>query len=173
MSGSSGLKKSPSSRASIATTSREPTDSHDSVSQIPIERWDIERYSTFNDNPAACIRFGSFVSLERLIGVDCAFLCVGPGLEAVHLDPRQRLLVIDVASAKKAAETSAQYHALHAGLAGKDHALLLQEWGHKESAYTGIGVESSVPVGRASFLLNLGGPATSIDTACSSSLVAG
>jgi acyl transferase domain-containing protein/acyl carrier protein len=172
MSGSSGLKKSPSSRASIATTSREPTDSHDSVSQIPIERWDIERYSTFNDNPAACIRFGSFVSLERLIGVDCAFLCVGPGLEAVHLDPRQRLLVIDVASAKKAAETSAQYHALHAGLAGKDHALLLQEWGHKESAYTGIGVESSVPVGRASFLLNLGGPATSIDTACSSSLVA-
>ena len=165
------MNTSPSS-VRIVGTSREALEPLDTVSPISSDRWDVERYSTYDDNPSTGIQFGSFVSMGRLVGVDFSFFCVGISLEAVHLDPRQRLLVLDVASTMKAANNDAEHFALHAGLAGKDHALLLEEWGHKENAYTGIGVESSVPVGRASFLLNLRGPAISIDTACSSSLVA-
>lgn len=165
------MNTSPSS-VRIVGTSREALEPLDTVSPISSDRWDVERYSTYDDNPSTGIQFGSFVSMGRLVGVDFSFFCVGISLEAVHLDPRQRLLVVDVASTMKAANNDAEHFALHAGLAGKDHSLLLEEWGHKENAYTGIGVESSVPVGRASFLLNLRGPAISIDTACSSSLVA-
>ncbi|EEH51939.1 uncharacterized protein MICPUCDRAFT_11321, partial [Micromonas pusilla CCMP1545] len=97
--------------------------------------------------------------------------------EAMHLDPRQRVLVADVSAAWTAAATTTAKQrtndvAVFTGVAGKDYALLLKSCGVQIGTFTGTGNEASVTCGRVMFSLGFTGASAAIDTACSSSLVA-
>lgn len=149
----------------------------ESLATIPRERWDADELSR---EPPTGGRFGSFLSLENLTGIDSGVTGVGNASEAIHLDPRQRVLIADVAAMWISAKTLssvkfAQYRStprelttaglsVFTGLAGKDYSLLLSDLGVEIGAYTGTGNESSVACGRLAFILGATGAAVAIDT---------
>ena len=119
--------------------------------------------------------FYSCPYLAALIGVDAAVTGVNTASEALHLDPRQRLLIADVVAiwsstaTATAADTSAAAPiepiapitaaglGVYTGLAGKDYSLLLSQRGVDVGAFTGTGNESSVACGRVAYLLGATG----------------
>ena len=150
----------------------------DCVSEIPMERWDVDVY--YHEDSEApgkmMVRHGSFV-----LGADqfdASFFELNL-LEAKAMDPQQRLLLEVV------------YHSFHVSgfdkrsLMGMDAAVAVgqcnNDWGHmslsghvsqKIGSYTGLAVSPSLSSNRVSYLLGLLGPSATVDTACSSSLVA-
>ena len=112
---------------------------------------------------------------------DAGVTGVNTASEALHLDPRQRLLIADVvaiwsstatataaattastsASATSAAAPIAPITAaglgVYTGLAGKDYSLLLSQRCVDIGAFTGTGNESSVACGRVAYLLGATG----------------
>jgi acyl transferase domain-containing protein/NADPH-dependent curcumin reductase CurA/acyl carrier protein len=149
-------------------------DGVDAVTEVPPERWDIDR--VYDPNPDAVgkmsTRSGGFVrDIDRF---DAAFFGIS-AREATSLDPQQRLLLETSWEALERAgiapdrlegtDTSVfvgltynEYAALGGGLDSLD-------------GYVGTGNTSSVASGRISYVLGLQGPSMTVDTACSSSLV--
>ncbi|CAE7603351.1 orfB [Symbiodinium sp. CCMP2456] len=150
----------------------------DCVSEIPMERWDVDVY--YHEDSEApgkmMVRHGSFV-----LGADqfdASFFELNL-MEAKAMDPQQRLLLEVV------------YHSFHVSgfdkrsLMGIDAAVAVgqcnNDWGHmslsghvsqKIGSYTGLAASPSLSSNRVSYLLGLQGPSATVDTACSSSLVA-
>ena len=150
----------------------------DAVTEVPPQRWDVERY--YDPNPDAVgksyTRWGSFVDdVDRF---DAPFFGISPR-EAVSMDPQQRLLLevswealerAGVAPSSLAGSRTAVYIGITTG----DYSGLMNEargLGNGD-AYTPSGTAHSVAAGRLSYFLGLHGPNVAIDTACSSSLVA-
>jgi 3-oxoacyl-(acyl-carrier-protein) synthase len=149
------------------------------VSDIPRERWRIERFCSDNDLAAAksYAHRGHFIDWDYK-GFDAGFFHFAPR-EVESLDPQQRLL-LEVA-----------WEALeHAGLdptrlAGSevgvymggftlDHMLnQLGSGGRSEiGAHSAAGATLTMLSNRISYAFDFHGPSITIDTACSSSLVA-
>ncbi|WP_175038004.1 type I polyketide synthase, partial [Burkholderia contaminans] len=148
---------------------------HDAVTEVPGERWDIDRY--YDPDPSTpgkmATRHGAF--LERVDQFDAAFFGIAPR-EATYLDPQQRLL-LEVAwealeNAHLAPERFRQSATgVYVGITCFDHAIQVSNASMPSSSYAGTGSALNMAAGRLSFVLGLTGPSMAIDTACSSSLV--
>ena len=150
----------------------------DAISDVPADRWDMERY--YDANPDAegkmYVKQGGF--LRDVSRFDAAFFGVSPR-EAVSLDPQQRLLLEvtweALENAAIAPETlMGRRGGVFIGISSADYALLHAKTADpsRVDAYFGTGNAMSTAAGRLSYTLGLQGPCMSVDTACSSSLVA-
>ena len=150
----------------------------DASSEVPIERWDMNKYYADSIMPGKIISKKSCFLNIPIDEFDANFFGISPR-EAEFLDPQQRLLLevtwealvnagIMPASLKK------KNCGVFLGICTHDYAVLLQERIEDEAidAFAGTGTALSTASGRISYLLGIIGPSLSIDTACSSSLVA-
>jgi phthiocerol/phenolphthiocerol synthesis type-I polyketide synthase D len=152
------------------------TNGEDAISQIPADRWDVERF--YDPDPFApgrmTSKWGGF--LADVTGFDADFFGISPR-EAEAMDPQQRLLlevawealehsgiVPDRLSGTRTAVMAGVYYTEYqnASVANPDGI----------DAYCATGNAHSITVGRIAYSLGLRGPAVAVDTACSSSLVA-
>ena len=149
----------------------------DSITEIPEERWDANRYYEPLDRPSAIdSRWGGF--LAHADKFDPQFFHVSPR-EAELMDPQERLFL---QTAWEALEDAGYTRETIRGkcVGGKDLGVFAGVmWGDYQ--FFGADLESSKGQpgswfssisNRVSFFLNAKGPSLSMDTACSSSLVA-
>jgi acyl transferase domain-containing protein len=151
----------------------------DAISEIPKQRWDIEKLydSNFSKVGKMNTRRGGF--LKNIDKFDADFFGVSPR-EAERVDPQQRLVLEVVWKALENANIAADtldntLSGVFMGIARSDYALKLsnnQKYLESLSAYDGTGNSLGVAANRLSYTLNLKGPSLSIETGCSSSLVA-
>ncbi|MDT5014795.1 MAG: hypothetical protein QOD39_955, partial [Mycobacterium sp.] len=150
----------------------------DAVSEIPRDRWDVDKY--FDADPDAA---GKIVSrragfIGDIAGFDAPFFGVSTR-EAEFLDPQHRLLLETAWQAVEHSGTAPSALAgtktgVFMGLSTQDYLCLLTDALSADAieAYLGTGTSFAAGTGRISYRLGLVGPAVAIDTACSSSLVA-
>ena len=129
----------------------------DAVTEVPGERWDIDRY--YDPDPSApgkmATRHGAF--LERVDQFDAAFFGIAPR-EATYLDPQQRLL-LEVAwealeNAHLAPERFRQSATgVYVGITCFDHAIQVSNASMPSSSYAGTGSALNMAAGRLSFVL--------------------
>ena len=144
------------------------------VSEIPTNRWPLEKY--YDADPkvpgkTTCKWMGSLEDVDRF---DPLFFNISP-LEAQLMDPQQRLFLEicwhSIEDAGYAADQLAGSKCgVFAGCAQNDYDQLSD--GEALCAQGLMGTAISILAARISYFLNLQGPCQSIDTACSSSLVA-
>ncbi len=152
-------------------------DRRDGVSEVPRERWDVERY--YDPDPDAPgkmnTRWGGFLRDMDVGEFEPSFFGISAA-EAEWMDPQQRLL-LEVAwealedAGIAASQLSGSRTGVFVGIATQDY-FQLRGGPEAMSTYTGTGAAHSVAAGRLSFVLGLQGPAMAVDTACSSSLYA-
>ncbi|NEO36999.1 MAG: SDR family NAD(P)-dependent oxidoreductase [Moorea sp. SIOASIH] len=148
----------------------------DAISEIPSERWNIEKY--YDPNPETpgkmYTRYGGFVG--QLQEFDSHFFNIAP-IEAISLDPQQRLLLEVSWEALEHGAIAAQQLAktqtgVFMGICSNDYSQRLTSRDFTEiDAYLATGNAHSTASGRLSYFLGLTGPSIAVDTACSSSLV--
>nr|AAK57190.1 MxaF [Stigmatella aurantiaca] len=147
------------------------------ITEIPPERWDINRL--YDRDPAAAgkvtSRWGAY--LDQVDGFDPLFFGISPK-EALHMDPQQRLMLELTWEALEDAGIAAEGlqgspTAVCFGVVWTDYEAMLQRMGLRRiSSYTSSGSHHSIVANRVSYVLGLRGPSMAIDTACSSSLSA-
>lgn len=141
----------------------------DLVSQVPIERWDIEQYFDPNGKEfmSSYTRFAGFC--ETIFSFDRSMFGIS-NQEACWLDPQIRILLED--------------HGQHLNVNGDNNGIFIGCMYHeyisdiyqKQKAmppsHAVLGNGPSYMAGRISYSYGLTGPSICTDTACSSSLVA-
>jgi acyl transferase domain-containing protein len=150
----------------------------DAMGEIPVERWNVDRYYDPDPDTQGKIytRAGSW--LQEIDRFDAEFFRISPR-EATSLDPQQRLLLeVTWEALERAGQAPGQLAGsktgVFIGIGQNDYARLRLYGNDPEAitAYDGTGNGLCFPAGRLSYFLGLQGPTLSIDTACSSSLVA-
>ncbi|NEO71016.1 MAG: alpha/beta fold hydrolase [Moorea sp. SIO3H5] len=148
----------------------------DAITEVPPERWDIERF--YDKDPTApgkmYCRYGGF--LAHVDKFDPEFFGIAPR-EATYIDPQQRLLLEVIWEALEDAgqvpsQLSGSQTGVFVGISTHDYGQLLLQSPEVVDTYTNTGVASTMAANRISYLLNFKGPSLTVDTACSSSLVA-
>ncbi|HWO22760.1 MAG TPA: amino acid adenylation domain-containing protein [Kofleriaceae bacterium] len=152
-------------------------DGIDAVTEVPIDRWDIDAY--FDPDLRApgkmTTRWGGF--LERIDSFDAAFFGISPR-EALEMDPQQRIMLEVAWEALEDAgqppfELKDSRTGVFFGALWNDYAALRQRGDARYiTTHTATGAHYSIIANRLSYVLGLQGPSMTIDTACSSSLVA-
>lgn len=158
--------------ASTSVLPRGPYGQYDTISAVPLHRWDLDTFASVSSN-AWEPRFGSFVPDAESFDAT-AFSTSRP--EAIYMDPQQRLLL------ERAGELIAQGNTKVNGSSLPARTAVMVGIGTVDyvgmsstlplGMYFATGGANSVAAGRLSFTFNLTGSCVSIDTACSSSLVA-
>jgi acyl transferase domain-containing protein/acyl carrier protein len=150
----------------------------DAITEVPPDRWDIEKY--YDPNPDATgkiyTRYGGF--LGRVDTFDPLFFGISPR-EAALLDPQQRLLLeVSWEALERANQVLDQLFGsltgVFIGISNPDYMLLFTKISDHQNhidPYFGTGNAFSAAAGRLSYVLGFNGPCMAIDTACSSSLV--
>ena len=149
-----------------------------SIRTIPPDRWNADEL--FDPDPSVAgrmtTRWGGF--LDGLDRFDAAFFNITPR-EAMHLDPRQRLMLELAWEALEDAGVPAGD--LAGSRTGVFVATLTDDYDDlahggdltRIDAYSGTGSTAhSIVANRLSYFLDLRGPSLTVDTACSGSLVA-
>ena len=148
-------------------------ESKDSITEIPLERWDWK--SIYGEGPGETkVKWGGFI--EGVDQFDAEFFNISPR-EARLMDPQQRLFLQCVWHAIEDAghnpkNLRGSLTGLFVGVESHDYADLMMEHKIPPEAYTPTGIAPSVLANRISFLLDLHGPSEPVSTACSSSLIA-
>jgi acyl transferase domain-containing protein len=154
------------------------SDGRDAITEVPIERWDAERFHDPDPDAPGKIstRFGGF--LDRIDEFDARFFGITPR-EAASMDPQQRLLLEVAWEALEHAGQAPDGLAgepvgVFVGLSSTDYLTTEVKFAGAADidAYIATGGHPSVASGRLSYLLGLQGPSLTVDTACSSSLTA-
>jgi acyl transferase domain-containing protein/acyl-CoA synthetase (AMP-forming)/AMP-acid ligase II/NADPH:quinone reductase-like Zn-dependent oxidoreductase/acyl carrier protein len=148
----------------------------DAVREIPLERWDINRY--FHPDPdrpgKTYSRSGSF--LDGVDRFDAQLFHIAPR-EAAHIDPQQRLLLeVGWEAMERAglpiADLAGSRTGVFVGIGPSDyHEVHARDWNQREM-YVETGSAICFAAGRLAYTFGFQGPALVVDTACSSSLVA-
>ena len=150
----------------------------DTVTEIPAERWDRDKY--YDPDPDAAgkmyTRSGAFVAdIDKF---DPQFFGMAPR-EAASLDPQQRMLLEVAWEAFENAgyapnKLTGSPTGVFVGFSNHDFADYLRDANGTTGIdpYSGTGGAACIAVGRISYVLGLNGPNFAVDTACSSSLVA-
>lgn len=151
-------------------------DGVDAITEIPADRWDIEKY--FDPNPAVAgkmyTRWGGFI--DDVDKFDAGFFGISPR-EALSIDPQQRLLLEVAWEALEYAGQSQEVVSrsktgVFVGLTNAEYFQYIKHGGFEAiDAYYGTGAVLSSAAGRISYAFGLQGPSMTVDTACSSSLV--
>lgn len=149
---------------------------HDSVREVPPERWSIAEY--FNPDRSlpgkTYSKWGAL--LEGIDRFDAPLFHISPR-EAAAMDPQQRLL-LEVAweTLERAGYAGGRLAGTRTGVfvgtMASEYLPRLLTQPTALGTHVGTGNSASVIANRLSYLLNFKGPCLSIDTACSSSLVA-
>lgn len=153
-------------------------DEVDAVSEVPPDRWDMNRYYDPNPDAAGKIYTRCAGFIRNIRQFDPAFFGISPR-EATCLDPQQRLVLEVAWEALEYAGIAAEHLSGSAtgvfiGITTNDYAhLSMQRLSPAEiDVYFGTGNALNATAGRVAYTLGLQGPAMCIDTACSSSLTA-
>jgi len=151
-------------------------DGVDAVTEIPANRWDVEKY--FDPDPTAVgkmySRWGGF--LDDVDKFDAGFFGISPR-EAFSIDPQQRLLLeVSWEALEHAGQSqelvSRSKTGVFVGLTNAEYFQQIKLGGFDAiDAYYGTGSVLSSAAGRISYAFGLQGPSMTVDTACSSSLV--
>ncbi|NET57684.1 MAG: aminotransferase class III-fold pyridoxal phosphate-dependent enzyme [Symploca sp. SIO2E6] len=150
----------------------------DAITEVPPNRWDIEKYYNSNKNQPGKIssRYGGFISdVDKF---DTEFFQISPR-EAKYIDPQQRLLLEENWKALEhaginPASLAGTETGVFVGIAFHDYEQL-QHKHHQEqdlNLYFATGSSTAICAGRLSYFFKLNGPSMTVDTACSSSLSA-
>ena len=155
-------------------------DSRDGITEIPVNRWNIDRY--YDPEPGTpgkmYTRRGGFI--DRVDQFDPDFFGISPR-EAERIDPQQRLLLEVVWEALEnsgiaPSSLSGSNTGVIIGCGNYDYGLLLlgqdRDTINAINAYDGTGGAIGLTANRLSYNLNLRGPSLTLETSCSSSLVA-
>ncbi|MCY1022598.1 SDR family NAD(P)-dependent oxidoreductase [Pyxidicoccus sp. MSG2] len=147
-----------------------------SVTEVPADRWDVERwYSPDIGAPnRSTSRWGAF--LRGFDRFDHAFFNVSPR-EARGMDPQQRLLLEEtwhcLEDAGISVDTLARARtSVFVGAMAMDHYQSVYAPGVETESHAGAGTYACMMANRVSYHLGLSGESVTLDTACSSSLVA-
>ena len=74
----------------------------DSIRQVPLNRWDVTGISTNENSKASDIqvngRYGAFLETSDIVEFDRNAVGIRRVVEAIFLDPRQRILIADVSA---------------------------------------------------------------------------
>jgi acyl transferase domain-containing protein/NADPH:quinone reductase-like Zn-dependent oxidoreductase/thioesterase domain-containing protein/acyl carrier protein len=153
-------------------------DRTDAVTEIPPDRWNIERF--YHPSPGApgrtYAKWGAF--LESLDEFEPECFGISPR-EAAYMDPQQRLL-LEVAwealldGGVQPESLAGTRTAVYVGISTSDYSQIQHSPFHLTAVnpYSATGGAFSIAANRISYCLNLLGPSVSVDTACSSALVA-
>ena len=147
------------------------TQGGDAITEVPSERWDLERF--YDPDPEAAgkmySRWGGFVAaVDRF---DADFFAISQR-EAVSLDPQQRfLLEVSWEALERAGlpPGPSTVGGVFIGISGSDYGSQLSHHRRPEQldAYVATGSVTSAAAGRLAYALGFTGPAMAIDTACS------
>jgi acyl transferase domain-containing protein/aryl carrier-like protein len=151
-------------------------DGVDTISEVPPERWDTDKYYNPDSNIPGTIstRQGGF--LEGVDGFDSEFFNIS-AREAASMDPQQRLLLevgwSALENAAQVPQVSDRSTGVFVGIYMHDYSRVMSEAADSTNidAFCAMGNSLSVAAGRLSYILGLNGPSMAIDTSCSSSLV--
>ncbi|MED1917317.1 SDR family NAD(P)-dependent oxidoreductase [Bacillus thuringiensis] len=146
----------------------------DCVSEIPAERWSLERYYDPDPKKPGKTYSKWMGVLEDADKFDPLFFQISP-VEAEYMDPQQRLFLANSwacieNAGLRPSDLSGSRCGVFAGCGTGDYGRM--ERGEELHAQNLMGTSVSILSARISYLLNLKGPCMAIDTACSSSLVA-
>jgi polyketide synthase PksN len=148
----------------------------DSIITVPKERWRVEDY--YDSNPKTPCKSYSKVGgfIKEIDRFDPLFFNISP-IEAIYMDPQQRLFLEEVWKALEDAGCSDRFLTdkkcgVFVGASQGDYAKILARNNCENSGEAFTGMATSILASRISYFLNLIGPSITIDTACSSSLAA-
>ncbi|MCU1245945.1 MAG: hypothetical protein JWN02_1855, partial [Acidobacteria bacterium] len=144
-----------------------------SITEVPISRWDANRYYDPQGSRKDSIGSKWLGVLDEVDRFDPLFFRISPQ-EAEYMDPQHRLFLEESYKAFEdagysGAALSNRKCGVYLGISNNDYGHLLAQNG-----VTSIPVTSNsfaIAAARIAYYLNLKGPAISVDTACSSSLV--
>ncbi|MDF2872972.1 MAG: mlnB, partial [Anaerocolumna sp.] len=148
----------------------------DSIISIPTERWNSEEY--YDSDPKtpgkSYSKVGGFI--KGIDKFDPLFFNISP-VEAVYMDPQQRLFLEEVWKALEDAgcsdrSLSEKKCGVFVGASQGDYVKALTRNNSENSGEAFTGMAVSILASRISYFLNLIGPCITVDTACSSSLSA-
>lgn len=152
------------------------SEGRDAVTEVPADRWDADSfYDPDSTVPGKMTtRWGGF--LPDLDQFEPLFFNISPR-EAVHLDPRQRLIMESAWEALEDAgiapdKLAGTQTGVYISTLGSDYGNLMFDDVSRIEAFSGAGAADSILANRLSYFLDLKGPSLSLDTACSGSLVA-
>lgn len=152
---------------------------HDAISDIPAERWNVDRFYADDDqaNGKMYVRRGGFLD-QDIRDFDAAFFGISPR-EASYMDPQQRLLLEVAWEAMENGGLDPLHYegrevGVYVGGFTLDHLLNQLGSGNRENIgpHSAVGSTMTILSARIAHAFNFRGPAFSVDTACSSSLVA-
>ena len=154
------------------------TEGREAVTDVPADRWNIERY--FDPEPGIAgktfAKRGGF--LDQIDQFDPQFFGISPR-EAPYVDPQHRLLLETAWEAIENAGvvldfTNGSDIAVFVGISHNDYqGIQSTAFDHSGiTPHTATGSAHSVAANRISYCLNLRGPSLAMDTACSSALTA-
>ncbi len=153
-------------------------DQTDAVTEIPPNRWNIERF--YHPSPGApgrtYAKWGAFLESVDEFEPEC--FGISPR-EAISMDPQQRLL-LEVAwealldGGVQPESLAGTRTAVYVGISTSDYSQMQHSPFHLTAVnpYSATGGAFSIAANRISYCLNLLGPSVAVDTACSSALVA-
>ena len=154
------------------------TERRDAVSDVPADRWNVERY--YDREPAipgkTFVKRGGF--LDQIDKFDPQFFGISPR-EAPYVDPQHRLLLETSWEAIENAGIVLDFEkgsdiAVFVGISHNDYqgiqSTAFDHFGI--TPHTATGSAHSIAANRISYCLNLRGPSVAMDTACSSALTA-
>jgi acyl transferase domain-containing protein len=148
----------------------------DAVTEVPADRWDIDKYFDSDPDTPGKMYTRSAAFLDQIDCFDASFFGVSPR-EANLMDPQQRLL-LEVAweTLEQAGRAPGSFRdsklGIFIGSMGDEYATRNLSVADHIAAYTGTGGAGTFLSGRLSYFLGCQGPSIHVDTACSSSLVA-
>jgi len=150
----------------------------DAITEIPPERWQIDRYYHPDPNIPGKMytRNGGF--LDQVDAFDPQFFGISPR-EAESMDPQQRLLLEVCWEAIENAGIApdklfGSSTGIFVGMGADDYSRFSINSGDRSqiNPYTSLGNARSIAVGRLAYVLGVNGPTMQLDTSCSSSLLA-
>lgn len=147
----------------------------DSITEVPAERWDHQRYYHPDKVHAGTAygRWGGFI--DEVDRFDPLFFNISPR-EALRMDPQERLFLETVwALFESAGQTRALLRQRHGGRVGVYVGAMYQQYGLLAGAGDGASAafsSFSAIANRVSWFFGLEGPSIAVDTMCSSSAMA-
>ncbi|PRQ06870.1 type I polyketide synthase [Enhygromyxa salina] len=151
-------------------------DGVDTITEVPLDRWDADRW--YDSDPAAAgkaaTRWGGF--LDHVDRFDPAFFNISPR-ETREMDPQQRLFLEVAWEALESGGVVPRslVHsstAVFAGAMWNDWDRVVGDDPARIQQHSATGHDPGIIAGRLSYLLGVRGPSLTVNTACSSSLVA-
>jgi len=146
----------------------------DTLSEIPIERWDWKKY--FGDplieaNKSNSNKGGFIADIDKF---DSKFFKISP-YEASLMDPQQRIMLelawTCIEDAGYSNSLSGSNTGVFIGVCHNDYKELQERYGKHYVGYAATGTGLTILSNRISYFFNFHGPSIVVDTACSSSLV--